>query len=105
MRFQIILIASLAAVGLATPIDNAKELVSRGCPPNPGNACPEGFFQVRFTMLTTLGVDERLLMTSSQCFGQCIQCGAVCNWPRSESPVTRRPQAGLPLTVAQARFI
>ncbi|EJD39964.1 hypothetical protein AURDEDRAFT_170945 [Auricularia subglabra TFB-10046 SS5] len=66
MRFQLVIVASLAAVGFASPNAVGKQLVDRfeppivprGCPGGgPGNACPEGFFQ---------------------CFGQCFQCGVEC---------------------------
>lgn len=66
MRFQLVLAASLAAVGFAASEAAGKQLVERFEPPivprgcaggGPGNACPEGLFQ---------------------CFGQCITCGSVC---------------------------
>lgn len=52
MRSQIIVLALFAIVGLAAPSPVGNDIIPRGCPGGgPGNACPEGLFQVCIVLL------------------------------------------------------
>ncbi|EIN09336.1 hypothetical protein PUNSTDRAFT_134489 [Punctularia strigosozonata HHB-11173 SS5] len=58
MRFQLVLITCLAAVGLGAPVEE-KKFAIRTCPGGgPGTACPEGFFL---------------------CHNTCVGCGGTCS--------------------------